>query len=87
MAYEHKPNTGTLWPNEKKSKPTDPDMTGNIMESDGTLLNLAVWKQTKDKDGNALDKPRMNVKTSPKLDGSGNATPKAKPKEDDPFDF
>jgi len=78
MAYEHKKNQGTLWPNDKKKKPTDPDFTGNIMESDGTLLNMAVWKQTHDKDGNKLDKPRMNVKTSPK---------QSAPDNDDPFGF
>ena len=80
MAYEHKPNQGTLWLDDKKSKPTDPDFTGNIMETDGTLLNMAVWKQTHDKDGKQLEKPRMNVKTSPKQ-ASGQT------KQDDPFDF
>lgn len=30
MKYIPKPNTGTLWPNEKKSTPSHPDMRGDL---------------------------------------------------------
>lgn len=57
MAYEPKPNTGTLWPNDKKS-PNHPDVKGDIhldrellttlMEKhpDGLIkVSIAGWKK------------------------------------------
>jgi hypothetical protein len=57
MAYEPKPNTGTLWPNDKKS-PNHPDVKGDIhmdrdllktllaKNSDGLVkISIAGWKK------------------------------------------
>ena len=30
MAYEPKPNSGTLWPNDSKKSPNHPDVKGDI---------------------------------------------------------
>jgi hypothetical protein len=30
MAFEHKPNTGTLWPNEKRTSENHPSMRGDV---------------------------------------------------------
>jgi hypothetical protein len=43
MAYEPKPNTGTLWPNEYKKADNHPDIKGDIfIERD--LLNALMIK-------------------------------------------
>lgn len=47
MAYEHKENNGTLFPNGRKRKETDPDYTGSI-NVNGVLFWLNGWHgQTK----------------------------------------
>lgn len=54
-----KPNTGILWPNDKKSSPNHPDVRGDVSldrvflqdmidKADGDLVKLSIsgWKKT-----------------------------------------
>lgn len=40
MSFVPKPNTGTLWPNERKTAETHPDMRGDIFISVSLLRSL-----------------------------------------------
>ena len=42
MAYEHKPNTGTIFKNTFKENSNQPDYKGEI-NVDGTLKEVALW--------------------------------------------
>jgi hypothetical protein len=42
--YKHKPNRGTLFDNDKKTKDTQPDMTGTI-DVGGTIYWISGWKE------------------------------------------
>jgi hypothetical protein len=42
MAYEAKPNTGTLFNNEKKNE-KQPDYTGTFKDASGKTWRLAAW--------------------------------------------
>ena len=42
MAFEQKENTGALFTNERKQKPSDPDRTGTI-NIDGVEYRLSGW--------------------------------------------
>ncbi len=44
MAYEHKPNTGTLFINSKTNE-NQPDLKGEI-NIDGKVIRIAAWKKT-----------------------------------------
>lgn len=58
MAYEHKENNGTLFPNNRKRKETDPDFTGSI-NVNGVLFWINAWDgQTK------AGARRLNVKVN-----------------------
>lgn len=49
MAYEPKPNTGSIFRNEKKAKDTHPDYRG-LVNVDGTKWEISLWiKESKDK--------------------------------------
>lgn len=52
MGYEHKPNTGTLFPNDKKSS-NQPDYTGTFKDATGKEWRLAAWSKP-GKKGNFL---------------------------------
>ena len=47
MSFVPKPNTGTLWPNERKSATTHPDMRGDI-HLDRTFLQDMIDKSEGD---------------------------------------
>ena len=40
--FTHKPNTGSLFKNERKEKENQPDYKGEI-DINGTVLDLAAW--------------------------------------------
>lgn len=42
MSYEPKPNTGTLWPNDRKTSQNQPDVRGDIFISRELLKKLAT---------------------------------------------
>lgn len=42
MTYKPKPNSGALFKNQK-TKPTQPDYTGNWTDADGKEWRLAAW--------------------------------------------
>jgi hypothetical protein len=44
MAYVQKPNTFTLFVNDKKSN-NSPDMTGTFVDSNGKEMRIAAWKK------------------------------------------
>jgi hypothetical protein len=46
MAYEQKPNTGTLFVNDRKTASNHPDLTGKFKDEQGKLWNLAAWKKS-----------------------------------------
>ncbi len=76
MAFQHKPNTGTLFRNDKKEKETDPNAKGSAFIG-GVEFWIASW--TNDKDG----KKYQNLKFSRKDE---NKTPRAEvPDESIPF--
>jgi hypothetical protein len=43
MAYKQKPNSGTLFKNERKTATNHPDYTGNWKDGKGNEWNLAAW--------------------------------------------
>ncbi|HIG58208.1 MAG TPA: hypothetical protein EYF95_04740 [Flavobacteriales bacterium] len=79
MAYENKPGSGALFPNDKKGNEKAPDMTGNLCAhrdmKAGEEFQVAMWK-TKSKAG----KPYGSLKASDKQgtsvsDSSGDELP------------
>ena len=85
MAYEPKPNSGSLFANEHKKTPNHPDMRGDI-HMDKTLLEDLI---NKSKGGlvkiavSAWKKETSNGKKFLSLVG---AEPYEKPKSDNPWD-
>jgi hypothetical protein len=48
MAFVPKPNTGTLWPNDKKKTDMHPDVRGDMLaKTDDDLIKISVagWKK------------------------------------------
>ena len=43
MAYEPKPNSGSLFKNERKTSDKHPDYTGTWKDADGKEWQLAAW--------------------------------------------
>jgi len=46
MPYEHKPNSGSLFKNEKKEKPNQPDYRGSCVitpDMVGKQIDIAAW--------------------------------------------
>lgn len=43
MAYEHKPNTGSLFKNDKKTESKHPDYTGIWKDENGKEFSFAAW--------------------------------------------
>ncbi len=63
MTYNHKPNTGSLWPNDKKVSEHHPDIKGDVAIDKRLLLDLiatgedpikmsiSAWKNVSQKTG------------------------------------
>lgn len=79
MAFTPNPNTGTLWPHDKKS-PNQPDMRGDIhmdrslllklMKSDGDLVKISIsgWRKSiAGKDCLSLAASEPYVRQEPKV--------------------
>lgn len=49
MAYEHKPNSGSLFPNENKTESKHPDFKGTHVDENGKKWNIAAWTKTSQK--------------------------------------
>lgn len=60
MAYEHKPNSGTLFKNSKKEKDTHPNARGEALIG-GVLYEVSAWTR-KDKNGNPWQSLAFQVK-------------------------
>jgi uncharacterized protein (DUF736 family) len=75
MAYEIKPNSGSLFVNDKKEKPNHPDFKGQAI-IEGVACWLSAWKKEA-KDG----KMYLSLSFQPKDD----ATKADKPVVEDPF--
>jgi hypothetical protein len=43
MAYEHKPGSGTLFKNAKKTATNHPDYTGTYKDHNGREFEVAAW--------------------------------------------
>lgn len=50
MAYQHKPNSGSLWKNLKREKDTHPEYKGSAM-IDGVEYWVSAWVNTSQQDG------------------------------------
>lgn len=79
MAFKQKPNTGSLWPNDRKQKPTDADRTGSI-NIDGKEYWLNGWIN-KAKDGRTY----MGLTIKPKQRDGGLAKIGGDDDLDEPF--
>lgn len=61
MAYEHKPGSGSMFKNDKKTSDSHPDYKGDGMAPDGTMIWLDAWiKRPEGK------KPFLSVSMKPK---------------------
>ena len=47
MAYQHKPNKGSIWPNDDKQEDTHPDFKGDALIGDVPMW-VSAWLNTKD---------------------------------------
>lgn len=45
MAYEARPGTGSIFPNDRKDKDTHPDIKGDLCLEDGTVVKFAGWRK------------------------------------------
>jgi hypothetical protein len=72
MAYEQKPNSGSLWPNDRKEKDTHPDLTGTV-DINGAAYYISGWPRVSQKDGREY----IHVAFKPKEQqaGAGGGTP------------
>ena len=46
MAYEHKENSGSVFPNVKKTSDNQPDFKGQVNVA-GKLFDIAIWNKGK----------------------------------------
>jgi hypothetical protein len=46
MSYEHKVNSGSIFPNQKKTSDTQPDFKGQV-NVEGKLFDIAIWNKGK----------------------------------------
>lgn len=71
MAYEQKPNSGSLWPNDRKEKETHPDLAGTI-EVNGVLYWINGWAKTST---SGKDWISLSVRPKEQQGGAGGSTP------------
>jgi len=46
MSYEHKVNSGSIFPNQKKTSDNQPDFKGQV-NVEGKLFDIAIWNKGK----------------------------------------
>jgi hypothetical protein len=46
MSYEHKVNSGSIFPNQKKTSDNQPDFKGQVNVA-GKLFDIAIWNKGK----------------------------------------
>jgi hypothetical protein len=46
MSYEHKENSGSIFPNQKKTSDNQPDFKGQV-NVEGKLFDIAIWNKGK----------------------------------------
>jgi hypothetical protein len=82
VSYTHKPDSGSLFVNDRKEQPTHSDWKGSALIG-GVEYWVNEWNVTTDRDGNKLpkDKYRKNLKFKPKQEKA--AKPSAPPPADD----
>ena len=80
MAYEQKPNSGTLFKNNRKTATNHPDYQGNWKDANGKEWQLAAWV----KDGKKGK--FMSISASQKKADPGAYAP-AKPDAEDDLPF
>jgi hypothetical protein len=71
MLYEQKPNSGSLWPNNRKEKPTHPDLAGTI-DVNGVLYWINGWAKTST---SGKDWISLSVRPKEQQAGAGGSTP------------
>lgn len=98
MAYEARPNSGSVFPNDKKEKPSHPDFRGDIVLSSDLVAELAKlvnsgkpakfriagWKKESSKGMKYLS---LQASSADFKASNGKATPKQSSfnTDDDPF--
>jgi hypothetical protein len=80
VAYEQKPNTGTLFKNDQKNSDKHPSYKGSAV-IDGTDYWVSLWKNTSEKTGEPILKLAFEKKQPRGSDG-GNKHPN---RSDDDF--
>jgi len=80
MAFELKDGAGSLFRNNKKEKPTHPDMTGEI-KIDGKVYRVSGWTKESPKAGKWL-----SLSVQPKDQQALSKPKSAAPKQDGQFD-
>lgn len=68
MAYEQKPGTGSLWPNDRKEKDSHADHRGTLVLPDGTEMWIDAWLKTTKKGAEYLSlsvKPKNLQRQAP----------------------
>ena len=88
MSYEQKPNTGTLFANDRKEKESDPNAKGTAL-IDGVEYWISSWTNTS-KDGKKYMKLSFSVKTPKPVEDVPKADEDAKVetvKDDDELPF
>tara|TARA_R110000868_G_scaffold16851_2_gene74616 strand:- start:2607 stop:2939 length:333 start_codon:yes stop_codon:yes gene_type:complete len=74
MAYEQKPNSGSLFPNDRKEKDTHPDLTGTI-DVDGVAYWINGWSKTANSGKQFIS---LSVRLKDKQPGAANTSSLAK---------
>lgn len=80
MAYEQKPNTGTLFINDQKETDKHPDFKGSAL-IDGQEYWVKLWKNKSQKTGETILKTAYEKK-EPRGERRGNEKPAARPDDD-----
>jgi hypothetical protein len=65
MAYEHKPNEGSLFVNDRKQLEKQPDYRGSINITKPGIYDLSGWKRTLDSGGVRLSLAARHIDDRP----------------------
>jgi hypothetical protein len=85
MAYEIRPNSGSLFRNDKASKPTDPTHTGQA-DIAGEAYRVSAWVNEA-KDGRKYFSLKFTAKVSADSPHTRPAKPEPEPFHDDDLPF
>ena len=70
MAYEHKPNEGSLFVNDRKQNESQPDYRGTINITKPGIYDLSGWKKTLESGGVRLGLSARHIDERPPKEGA-----------------